>query len=164
MFQVEICSQQLEICKSVCIFVVLAIVVIHVWEMIYKDYSFRPDPLTDMAATSDSCIWLADFLYSSALKPFGQMYWSLVGNRDSWIIIVRNVCVLIAASMLVYLFFTWSWSKLFMHVSSRNMFTTTRNLQIRMHICRPSHCCGDWLTFGCWVSVYLSAKSNWYVV
>ena len=27
MFQVEICSQQLEICKSVCMFIVLAIVV-----------------------------------------------------------------------------------------------------------------------------------------
>jgi hypothetical protein len=27
MFQVEICSQQLEICKSVCMFIVLAIIV-----------------------------------------------------------------------------------------------------------------------------------------
>jgi hypothetical protein len=36
-----------------------------------------------------------------------------------------------------------------MHVSSRNMFPTTRNLQIRVHVHRPRHCCGDWLTFGC---------------
>jgi hypothetical protein len=76
-------------------------------------------------------------------------------QTDSTIIIVRNVCVLTSASMIVYLFFTRSWSaiiepktKLFMHVSSRNIFPTTRNLQIRVHVCRPRHCCGDWLTFG----------------
>jgi len=38
-----------------------------------------------------------------------------------------------------------------MHVSSRNMFPTTGNLQIRVHVYRPRHCCGDWLTFGCFV-------------
>ena len=43
------------------------------------------------------------------------------------------------------------FTKLFMHVSSRNMFPTTRNLQIRVHVYRPRHCCGDWLTFGCFV-------------
>ena len=44
-----------------------------------------------------------------------------------------------------------TFTKLFMHVSSRNMFPTTRNLQIRMHVYHPRHCCGDWLTFGCFV-------------
>ena len=43
------------------------------------------------------------------------------------------------------------FTKLFMHDSSRNMFTTTRNLQIRVHVYRPRHCCGDWLIFGCFV-------------
>ena len=38
-----------------------------------------------------------------------------------------------------------------MHVSSRNMFPTTRNLQIRVHVYFPRHYCGDWLTFGCFV-------------
>jgi hypothetical protein len=38
-----------------------------------------------------------------------------------------------------------------MHVSSRNMFSTIRNLQIRVHVYCPHHCCGDWLTFGCFV-------------
>ena len=38
-----------------------------------------------------------------------------------------------------------------MHVSSWNMFTTTRNLQIRVHVYHPRHYCGDWLTFGCFV-------------
>ena len=41
--------------------------------------------------------------------------------------------------------------KLFMHVSSRKMFPTTRNLQIQVHVYRPRHYCGDWLTFGCFV-------------
>jgi hypothetical protein len=38
-----------------------------------------------------------------------------------------------------------------MQVSSRNMLPTTRNLQIHVHVYRPRHCCGDWLTFGCFV-------------
>jgi hypothetical protein len=38
-----------------------------------------------------------------------------------------------------------------MDVSSRNMFPTTRNLQIRVHVYCPRHYCGDWLTFGCFV-------------
>ena len=36
-----------------------------------------------------------------------------------------------------------TFTKLFMHVSSRNMFPTTRNLQIRVHVYRPRHYCGD---------------------
>jgi hypothetical protein len=43
-----------------------------------------------------------------------------------------------------------TFTKLFMHVSSRNMFPRTRNLQIRVHVYPPHHC-GDWLTFGCFV-------------
>jgi hypothetical protein len=36
-----------------------------------------------------------------------------------------------------------TFTKLFMHVSSRNMFPSTRNLQNRVHVYRPCHCCGD---------------------
>jgi hypothetical protein len=39
-----------------------------------------------------------------------------------------------------------TFTKLFMHVSCRNMFPTTRNLQIHVHVYRPRHCCGEWLT------------------
>jgi hypothetical protein len=40
---------------------------------------FRPDPLTNMATTGDSCFWLADFFNSSSLKPLSQMIRNLVG-------------------------------------------------------------------------------------
>jgi hypothetical protein len=33
----------------------------HLWKVLFKYCPFRPDPLTNMAVTGNSCFWLVDF-------------------------------------------------------------------------------------------------------
>jgi hypothetical protein len=40
----------------------------------------HPTKFRNMAASGDSCFWLADFKNSSPLKLFGQMYRNMVGS------------------------------------------------------------------------------------
>jgi hypothetical protein len=47
----------------------------HLWKILSKDCT-----LTNMAATGNSCFWLADFFKSSPLKLLSQMNRNLVGS------------------------------------------------------------------------------------
>jgi hypothetical protein len=52
----------------------------HILKVLYKACSFRPDPITNMAATSNSFFLLVDSKQSFPLKLLGQMNRNLVGS------------------------------------------------------------------------------------
>jgi hypothetical protein len=49
------------------------------WKVLSKECTFCYDPLPNMAATGNSCFWVAD-LKESSLIPLGQMNRNLVGS------------------------------------------------------------------------------------
>jgi hypothetical protein len=67
----------------------------HLLNVLSKDCTICSDPLTNMAATGNSCFWLADLNKSSPLKLLGQMNrnlaWSIYGrSKDEMSILQRG--------------------------------------------------------------------------
>jgi hypothetical protein len=47
----------------------------HLWKILSRDYSFRFDPFTNMAATGNSCQFLKIFLSETALPKGTDIWW-----------------------------------------------------------------------------------------
>jgi hypothetical protein len=92
-----------------------------------------------------------DLWYPLILKSKDLQQAAELNSTRNAKVILHQFCVKKIFPWKFNLEYSGTFTKQFMHVSSQNMFPTTRNLQIRVHVYHPRHCCGDWLTFGCFV-------------
>jgi hypothetical protein len=61
----------------------------HLWKVLYKDCSFRPEPLISIATTGNSCFWLADIkkmVYSETAWPKEPT----LGRKHLWKVLCKD--------------------------------------------------------------------------
>ena len=128
---------------------------VYTWYLQVKNESEKwPHRWLFELVTSDHTIYLSHTLYWLAFIEV----WQLHKNRLWSAVLYVLGCMkfkTILHQFWVKKIFLWKFNleyggiftKPFMHVSSRNMFPTTRNLQKRVHVYRPRHCYGDFRLF-----------------
>jgi hypothetical protein len=88
------CQRQCELLPLLCVRRLSSVYFSHfnlLWKPSVKWTETCYDPLPNMAATGNSCLWLADFKKSSPLKPLGQMNRNLVGTRKHlWKVLYKD--------------------------------------------------------------------------